>query len=198
MAANARPHRLLLYERQFSFWRAPALLLTLLAAGLSWFAPGPLDTLQIRVALAAVAALALLLYIYAVFAPRQAYVQARPNYLLLSTPFFRLNISYSRIRTTRPIPFDPGQAGWADGRLVAPFRGRTQLAVDLNRYPISRRWLRFFLMSYLLPNNFLGFQFVVADWMALSRDIEGQRAEWGARQQTKKQTNMFSMTPRRQ
>ncbi|MCC7358526.1 MAG: hypothetical protein IT317_03565 [Anaerolineales bacterium] len=197
MPAPSRPHRLLLYERLYTLWRGPALLLTLLTAGLSLFAPGPLDTLQIRVALAAMAALALLLYIYAVFAPRQAYVQARPNYLLLSTPFFRLSIAYSRIRTTRPVPFDPGQVGWADGRIVDPFRGRTQLAVDLNHYPINVRWLRFFLMAYLLPRTFLGLQFVVADWMALSRDIEGQRAEWGARQQAKTRPGVYSMTPRR-
>lgn len=197
MPTAYRPHRLLLYDRLFRLWRGPALVLTLLAAGLSAFAPGPLDTLQIRVALAAVAVLGLLLYVYAVFAPRLAYVQARPNYLLLSTPFYRLNISYSRVRTTRPIPFDPAQVSWSDARLVDPFRGRTQVALDLNHYPVGVRWLRFFLMQFLLPTNFLGFQFLVADWMALSRDIEGQRAEWGARQQARGRDPMMSMTPRR-
>lgn len=197
MPAAYRPHRLLLYDRLFRLWRAPALVLTLLAAGLSAFAPGPLDTLQIRVALAGVAVLGLIVYVYAVFAPRLAYVQARPNFLLLSTPFYRLNISYSRVRTTRPIPFDPAQVPWSEARMVDPFRGRTQVALDLNRYPVSVRWLRFFLMSYLLPNNFLGFQFLVTDWMLLSRDIEGQRAEWGARQQTRGRETLMSMTPRR-
>ncbi len=198
MPAKYRSHRLLLYERLFATWRGPALLLTLLAAGLSLFAPAPLNTDQIRVAMAAVAMLALLLYIYAVLAPRLAYVQPRPNYLLLSTPFYRLTISYSRMRTTRPIPFDPRAVGWADGRLLDPFRGRTQVALDLNTYPVSVRWLRFFLLPYLLPTNFLGFQFLVTDWMALSRDIEGQRAEWGARQQAKgRAAPLTSMSPRR-
>ena len=197
MPASYRPHRLLLYERMFSLWRAPALLLTLLAAGLSAFAPGALNTLQIRVALAGLALVGLLVYICAVLAPRLAYVQARPNALLLSTPFYRLNISYSRLRTTRPIPFDPRPVPWTDAHMIDPFRGRTQVAVDLLHYPISVRWLRFFLMRYLLPNNFVGFQCLVADWMALSRDIEGQRAEWGGRQQAKQRDTLMSMTPRR-
>jgi hypothetical protein len=192
-----KTHRLLLYERFFNLWRGAALLLALAAAALSFFAPGPLGTLEVRVALAAVAVLAGLAYVYAVLAPRFAYVQCRPNYLLLSTPFFRLNVSYSRIRTTRPIPFNPAGVAWSDARLVDPFRGRTQVALDLNRYPISRRWLRFFLMRYLLPENFLGFQFLVADWMGLSRDIEGSRAEWSARQLNQGQERLMSMTPRR-
>jgi len=115
----------------------------------------------------------------------------------LSTPFFRLNISYSRLRTTRPIPFDPRPAPWTDAHIIDPFRGRTQVAVDLLHYPISMRWLRFFLMRYVLGNNFVGFQCLVADWMALSRDIEGQRAEWGGRKQTKQRDTLMSMTPRR-
>jgi len=198
MPATYRSHRLLLYERLYSTWRGPALLLTLLAAGLSLLAPAPLNTLQIRVGLAAVAVLALLLYVYAVLGPRLAFVQPRPNSLLLSTPFYRLNISYSRVRTTRPIPFTPGQVPWPDGRIVDPFRGRTQVGLDLNTYPISVRWLRFFLLPYLLPKDFLGFQFMVTDWMALSRDIEGQRAEWGVRRQaTGREQPLTSMTPRR-
>ena len=198
MPTAARSHRLLLYERLYSLWRTPSLLLTILAAGLSLFAPGPFGTLQIRVAMAAVAVLSLLVYIYAVLAPRLAYVQPRPNALLLSTPFFRLNISYSRVRTTRPVPFDPRGTPWSDAHVLDPFRGRTQVALDLNRYPISLRWLRFFLMPYLLPKDFLGFQFLVADWMALSRDIEGQRAEWGVRQHDKgREQQLYSMSPRR-
>jgi hypothetical protein len=194
--AMPKPHRLLLYERQANGLRAPALLITLAAGALSLWGPGPLGNLQFRVSLAAVAVIGLIIYIYAVLAPRLSFVQCRPNYLLLSTPFFRLNISYSRVRTTRPIPFSPPQVGWGEGGLVAPFRGRTQVALDLNRYPISVRWLKFFLMRYLVPDNFLGFQFLVADWMGLSRDIEGQRAEWGARQLNKGREPLMSMTPR--
>ena len=65
----------------------------LLGAGLSAFARGALTTLELRVGLAGVAVLGMLVYVCAVLAPRLAYVQARPNSLLLSTPLFRLNIS---------------------------------------------------------------------------------------------------------
>ena len=66
--------------------------------------------------------------------------------------------------------------------------GKTEavLGLDLTAYPISRRWLRFWLMSYLVPHNFQGLQLLVPDWMALSRDIEGQRTAWKTRQRESK------------
>jgi hypothetical protein len=173
-----RRHPLLLYARLFALWRAPALLVTLLCGALAWWAPGPFNTLEVRAALATLSGVSLLVFFSALVGPRMAFVQCRPSHLLLSTPLLRLAISYNRIRTTRPILFDPARVRWSDQRVVEPFRGRTLLGVDLTRYPLSRRWLRFWLMRYLLPEESVGFQFLVPDWMALSRDIEGKRAEW--------------------
>jgi hypothetical protein len=197
MPAAHRRHPLLLYARLFALWRAPALLVTLVCGALAWWGPGPLNTLEVRAALLALSGISLLVFVYALLGPRMAFVQCRPNYLLLSTPLLRLAISYNRIRTTRPILFDPARVRWSDRRVVDPFRGQTVLGVDLTRYPLGRRWLRFWLMAYLLPENFIGFQFLVPDWMALSRDIEGQRAEWKARQREAGQEKaLTSMTGR--
>jgi hypothetical protein len=182
MPAAHRHHPLLLYARLFGLWRAPALLVALLAGALAWWAPEPFHTLEVRAALLTLSGVSLLVFVYALLGPRMAFVQCRPNYLLLSTPLLRLAISYNRIRTTRPILFDPAAVRWSDQRVVDPFRQRTVLGVDLTRYPLKRRWLRFWLMRYLLPEDFTGFLFLVPDWMALSRDIEGKRAEWKTRQ----------------
>jgi hypothetical protein len=197
MPAASRRHPLLLYARLLALWRGPALLVALLAGALAWWAPGPVNTLEVRAALATLSGISLLVFVYALVGPRMAFVQCRPNHLLLSTPLFRLAISYNRIRTTRPILFDPAQVRWSDQRVVEPFRGLTILGVDLTGYPIRRRWLRFWLMRYLLPEDFTGFQFLVPDWMALSRDIEGKRAEWKTRQrEAGREKPLTSMTGR--
>jgi hypothetical protein len=172
---------LLLYVRLFALWRVPALLVALLCGALAFWAPGPLNVVELRAGLFGLSGIGLLVFLYAYVGPSLSFVQCRPDHLLLSTPLFRLAISYNRIRTTRPLPFDSLPVRWSDQRLVEPFRGRTMLGIDLTGYPVSRRWLRFWLMGYLLPSTFVGFQFLVPDWMALSRDIEGQRAEWKTR-----------------
>jgi hypothetical protein len=197
MPAATRRHPLLLYARLFALWRTPALLVAVLCGVMGFWAPGPLDTVELRAGLLGLSGISLLIFIYALLGPRLAFVQCRSNHLLLSTPLFRLAISYNRIRTTRPIPFDPPRVRWSDHRLVEPFRGRTMLGVDLTRYPLGRRWLRFWLMDYLLPSNFVGLQFLVPDWMALSRDIEGQRAEWKTRQREAGQEEALTSLTRR-
>jgi hypothetical protein len=169
---------LLLYARQFALWRGPGLIVGLLAGALAWWAPGPVALAQVRIPLFGASIVGFVIYLYALIGPRLSYVQCLPNYILLSTPFFRLAISYSRVRTTRPVPFTPGEVSWSAENLVAPFRGQTMVALDLNRYPIQLRWLRFWLMDYLLPKNFIGFQFLVKEWMALSLNIDSQRAAW--------------------
>jgi hypothetical protein len=199
MATASRRYPLLLYDHLYALWRLPALMVALLAFGLAWWAPGPLaGSLVARGGLAMTGALAAIVCVYALIGPRLAYVQCRPTYLLLRTPLFRLAISYSRVRTTRPIPFNPAITGWGDSRFVDPLRGRTQVAVDLSRYPISRRWLRLWLLRYLLPADFLGLQLLVHDWMSLSRDIESHRAEWKSlRRGAEREPPLTSLTMRR-
>jgi hypothetical protein len=154
--------------------------------------------MQVRIPLAGMSLLGLMIFLYALIGPRLSFVQCRPTYLLLSTPIFRLAISYSRIRTTRPVPFDPGPVRWSDRRLVEPYLGQTMVALDLNRYPIKRRWLRFWLMDYLLPKNFVGLQFLVREWMALSLNIEAQRAAWKTHERDKgREEALTSLTIKR-
>jgi hypothetical protein len=108
MAKSDRHHPLLIYARLFGQWRVPALLITIALLVLAWLAPGPLANELVRAALATGAAASLLLFVYALVGPRLSYVQCRPTHLRVSTPLFRLAISYSRIHTARPVPFCTG------------------------------------------------------------------------------------------
>jgi len=199
MAKAGRRHTLLIYARQFGQWRLPALLIGLALLGLAWLAPGPLAALLPRAALLVGAAAALLLNGYSLLGPRLAYVQCRPTHLRVSTPLFRLAISYDRIHTARPVPFEPAHLSGSQASLARPFIGKTMLALDLNGYPVSRRWLRLLLNPLLLPDKFIGLQLLVADWMALSRDIEVHRSQWQGRERDRARGDALTslLTPRR-
>ncbi len=181
MAQPARRHPLLIYVRLYAQWRLPTLLIAILCLGLAVLGPGPLADDTVRVLLLVGAAAGALMFFYALVGPRLCYVECRPTHLLISTPFFPLAISYSRIYTTRPVPFEPANVHWTQAELVRPFVGQTMLAIDLTSYPVSRAWLRLLLNRFLLPDNFRGLQLIVADWMALSRDIEVRRSQWKTR-----------------
>lgn len=186
MAKSERRYPLLLYARLFARWRAPALLITAGCLALAWLAPGRLADEGLRLLLVLGAAASFLLFGYSLIGPRLSYVQCRPTHLWLSTPLFRLAISYSRIYTTRPVPFDPRDVRWTQESLVQPFLGTTMLALDLTGYPVSKRWLRLLLNQFMLPDNFLGLQLLVPDWMGLSRDIEVHRTHWQTRHQDRR------------
>jgi len=182
MAKSARRHPLLIYSRLFAVWRFPTLLIGAILLVLAWLAPGPLADERLRLLLALGAAASLLLFGYSLLGPRWSYVQCRPTHLRLSTPFFPLAISYSRIYTARPVPFEPANVRWTEESLVRPFLGMTMLALDLTGYPVPLRWLRLLLNRFLLPERFIGLQLLVPDWMALSRDIEVYRSQWAMRE----------------
>ena len=173
-----RKHPLLIYQRLYGAWRGPALLIAAGAGLLSWVAPAPLNQLGPRLAVWGVCVIATLLYAYAVLGPRFTYVQCRPTHLLVSTPLYRLAISYRRIHTTRPVQFAPadlrGRLQW----LAQPFRGRAALSVDLTSLPVSRRFLRLWLNDLVLPRDRTGLLLVTPDWMALSLELESYRSAW--------------------
>ncbi len=176
-------HTLLLYSRLYGMLRWPSLPIAALCGGLWWFAPGvPMLASELaQGCLLVIAGVCGLLFIYAWLGPRFSYIQCHPKYLRVSTPLFRVAISYSRIRTTRPVKFTPGQLPLTQGRMVDPFRGHTLLALELTSYPLNEGTLRRMLTPFMFSDSFKGLQFVVKDWMGLAREIDSYRDNWKMR-----------------
>jgi hypothetical protein len=176
-------HTLLLYTRLYGMLRWPALLIAGLCGGLWWFAPGVpmLASNLAQACLFIIAGVCGLLFVYAWLGPRFAYVQCHPKYLRVSTPLFRVAISYNRIRTTRPVKFTPGQLPFTQGRMVDPFRGHTILGLELMSYPLSESTLKRMFTPFMFSDSFKGLQFVVTDWMGLAREIDSYRDNWKIR-----------------
>lgn len=182
-------HPLLLYQRQFQGWRWPALLIAAGCGALWWFAPdlaGPGTRDLLSSAALVGAGVSLVLFVYTLVAPSLAYVQCLPTVLCVNTPFYRLVVAYSRIRSVRPVKFLAPGVGGLRRELAEPFLGQTAVQVDLARYPISEAWLRVLLSWFMFPPESTGLQFVTSDWMALSRDIDVHRAEWKTRRSTRR------------
>lgn len=176
-------HTLLLYARLYNMLRWPSLLIAVLGGGLWWVAPSvPMLAGNLaQASLFILTGVCGLLAIYAWLGPRFSYVQCHPKYLRISTPLFRVAMSYSRIRTTRPVKFTPGQLSFTQGRMVDPFRGHTLLALELTSYPLSEGLLKRMLTPFMFSDSFKGLQFVVADWMSLAREIDSYRDSWKIR-----------------
>lgn len=165
-------------------WKA-TLVLGLLLAGLWWQAlVGVIMPLhppyENFVYLAALVVLGFTLF--AMLARSMSYVQAFHNHIRVVTPFLRLKVSYSRVRSVRPAEFHklfpPAEAGWAERRFLEPFYPLTVVFVELSRYPLPRGLLRLFLPPQMFYPQSRGLVFVVEDWMALSTEIESFRGQW--------------------
>jgi hypothetical protein len=176
---------LLLYERMMDrLWRVTLPLGLLMLAWWYWggrvfFAPlePPLDIITISCA----AALIFISFFF-IFTRRMAYVQAREDHLRLVTPFINLKVSYHRVLSLHPVNFiqlfPPQESSWSQRRFLEPFYGRTALALELTKLPMSRAFLRLFFAPQMFLPTTVGFVLLVDDWMELSTEIDSRIGKW--------------------
>ena len=120
--------------------------------------------------------------LFSVVAPRLAYVQCRPGYLLLSAPLYRMAISYRRINDVGLADFSEfylrSEQGWISRLILKKlFRrshgGRlTVVYLELTSLPLPFTWLRLWFSRYVFTVDENGLLLMVRDWMLLKREIE--------------------------
>ncbi len=195
----AKRYPLLLYQRAATRHRRPTLLLTILLL-LLWvlvafgFVSWP--TNEQAPWLLAGGLVALLYYLLTVLAPRFAYVQPRENHLRLRTPVYRLQISYRRILSTRPInltkAFPPSSLNRAALDLLAPFMNQPALGVDLGSYPMKPWLMRLFFHRFFFNPESTGFILIVDDWMKLSEQISDRLEGWRGQDEAQSRRAAYS------
>ena len=126
-----------------------------------------------------------LVALVSLIAPRMAYVQCRPQYLLVSGPLCRLAVSYHRIMAVGLADFSefyvPAEQAWFERRLLAPLvrsahAGRlTVVSLELTSLPLTAGWLRLWFSRYVFTVDGNGMLLLVRDWMLLKREIEQHR-----------------------
>lgn len=187
-------YRLSLYRLILRRQRLPAFLLWILLfllGTLTWFRwiawpEPPLERWFLGASL-----LSLLYWIFTLFAPVLAYVQPRHDRIRLQTPFYRLNISFRRIRSTRPVdiakafPLETTPRGFR--RSIRRFYGMTALGINLSSWPLPRWLLSLLLGRMMLAPDQPGIILITHDWIDLSKQVETMLGSWSDEQRLRLQ-----------
>lgn len=175
-------HPLLLYQRFMNrIWKITFLLGSILAFAWGWtiWENQTISVFSTDTLVLAGAAVAFSLTLFFFIARSVAYVQPYPKYLKFVTPFLRMNISYRRMRSIRPMLvqqiFPRDEISRSQHRALEPFYGKTAIVMELKGFPISPGVLRVFLPSTMFSPQFTGLVLIVPDWMQLSTEVESFR-----------------------
>ena len=175
-------HPLLVYRNLGRRYRPPALLLIVLGVFAplphwitelqnEWVAPDVLAKVGGVLILAGVG-----FWLFARLAERRAYVQCRPDLLVVRSPFRRTLVSYRRIRGVRAVPvsdvFDREKVKGLGRVLLSPLWGMMAVEVRMKSWPTSRRWLRRLHGRYLFSPKEESWVFIVPNYSLLVRDLE--------------------------
>lgn len=187
-------HQLLVYSRgRYRALALPALVLAAVALAIYFLGPeqlwhgfgyeffkynlgdGALPWLITGVACA-------ILWLLVTLATRTAYVQARPDAVVIGTPLWPIRIPYKHINVVRSVSFGqafpPDKAKRADRGWLRRCQNETAVALDLLSLPKgSRRRFSAFLGPYVFSLENKQLVFLVKDWMALSGELDRFRAQ---------------------
>lgn len=187
---------LLVYRRLARMWFWPSAPLFVLTAVLIVWNPPLLS--ELRWWFLPVTLIAAGVMVYALLARYTTYVQAHPHSLRVKAPFYRLSVSYGRLNIVRTVSFKthfpPESLSWTQRQLAEKLYGHSCIVVELKGYPLSRGWLAILLNRFLLPDKTTGLTLLVKDWMQLSNEIEGARAEWVNRRLLKRRAQSDERT----
>jgi hypothetical protein len=111
-----------------------------------------------------------------------AYAQPRRDHLLVATPFFRLRVSYRRVRSVHPAGlaqlFPPDRLSGPQRSALSPFYGMTAVVVELNSLPLSPELIRLFLGFHVLYRQATGLVLIVPDWIQFSTEMDSLLGAW--------------------
>jgi hypothetical protein len=119
---------------------------------------------------------------------RVAYVQCSERNLKIQTPLYPVVISYKRIQETRPntlfhvfgnAKLSRSEKGVVLGDKVG---GQTALVVDMASWPMSLRWMKFWMSRLMFTPDNRSLVFWVEDWMTLNRELSDFKDRWRERQ----------------
>jgi hypothetical protein len=192
MPRSGRRHCLVLYTYMLDRWWKSTLRIGILLLALAialWFLPIQLPqyhflwvsdlTLGL---IAGAGAYAIILSVLLIFLRKSAYVQPFPAYLLLITPFLRLNISYRRILQASSVEmqhlFSFGRNKGLRKRLLRPLASQTAILLEMRGWPLPRWFLSLFLSPFFFPDRTPRMALLVPNWMDFSVDMENFRSTW--------------------
>jgi hypothetical protein len=141
-----------------------------------------LDWLLLLVGLAV-----LVIAVLRVIAASFPYVQCSERNIKIQGPLYQVVFSYKRLRETRPntlfYVFEKGRLSRGERKFVLDDKigGQTAVIVEMNSWPASMRWMRFWLGNLVFSADNRALVLWVEDWMALNREISDYQGRWRER-----------------
>ena len=129
----------------------------------------------------------LVMAVFRVIAASVPYVQCSERNIKLQAPLYQLVFSYKRVRETRPntlfYVFDKGGLSRGERKFALDDKigGQTAVIVEMNSWPMSMRWMRFWLGNLVFSSDNRALVLWVEDWMALNREISDYKDRWRER-----------------
>ena len=188
-------HPLRVYQRRFEMLQPITFLIPILSYFLWWIAPDYGVLASGRDYLILVVIIAVIIFIGSLIAPAFCYVQCFADYLLIATPFYRMNISYLRLGQVSAVNFGTqyplSKQKELEQLLLTPlFKEQrtgelTVVGVPVKKFPLPIRWLKFWFSRYMFMPRDPGLLFMTPDWMGLSRELEVYRHDYLERRRRK-------------
>lgn len=181
-AGKKTRHPLLVYYNLGRRYRPPAILFVLLGAIM--LLPSVLDDLQnnlvppeaLGVTGVALILVGLALWLFSILLKRRAYVECTPEILVVRTPFYRVLVSYRRVKQAQPVQVSqifPRESLKGTGKaLVKPLLGMTAVELQVKSWPTPKRRLRRFISPYLFSTRSEAWMFIVPNYSLLIRQLD--------------------------
>jgi hypothetical protein len=175
-------HPLLVYFNLGRRYRPPAILLILM--GPFFFLPryvrelnkDIVDPDKMAIIGGVVILVGLGLLFFSMLAKRRSYVLCRPDVLEIHTPFYRVLISYIRIKQVLSVQvsqlFPKDDLKGAGKPLMTPLLGMTAVEMYVTSWPKPKKRLQRYLSTYLFSPRADAFVFIVPNYSILIRQIE--------------------------
>lgn len=158
------------------------LFITVITLGIWWAAPYTPGFLRPPndVYLLWAAILFMVLMVLSLFFRHYSIIQARPKFILIRVPFFRLRIPYDLVENVRMVLFkdlyEKKTMTWSQRRFLSHYLPRTVVRINLSKFPIPRTLLSIFMPGYLIlpPGKGTGFVIYTKKYLELSTEIDSR------------------------
>lgn len=129
------------------------------------------------------------------------YVQCSTRNIKIQAPLYQAVFSYKRVHETRPNTlfhvFEKGGLTRGERKFVLndKYGGQTAIIVEMNSWPMSIHWMRFWLGNLVFSSDNRALVLWVEDWMGLNRELSDYKDRWRERQKQAREgdqpTNLY-------
>ena len=199
---TGKRHSLLLFRNKYRSHRGLYLMVFLLCMGLYLFLYLAPDNLVKPILglwpyawiLLVVGSIAFVLFLFRMIASQIPYIQCTEKNFKIQTPLYPIVFSYRRVKETRPNAlfevFKKDKVSKQEARFLEKYSGQTAVIVEMDGFPMSLKWLKFWMTNLMFTQDGQSLVVWVQDWMTLNRELSDFKDKWRDRHMGKDQETL--------